>query len=554
MKNLWIILVFITVIAQAQWVNDPTENTIINATPGAHYVPKVAVTPEGNYFFSWYGGLSNLNMNLAYADHSGVSIWNNDMTVSAHPQNSWVDDYTMLCDLEGNAILIFSDTRNGNKDVVVYKVDSLGNQLWGNDGIVFTLSGSDEFQPNAVVSSENHVYVLYSTNFTNGNSNIIKVHNIDPDGNLVWGPQGKTFSGLGANWVFPLAVANNDGGFSFAFYKETGSFPAITRHISAIRCDSNGDMIWPSVAKITDAGGISPWDDLKIYGNGNGGIYSVWHDDRYSNNSYEVYAQFINPDGLEQWEENGLLLGAEQSGHQLYEIPSGLNQAGDFVVLWNLLNSNQSQGALKYQRISTDGQLLEGNPGATILGMNDRLQNGLRAYQMGDTTFYLYRYFMFGSTYLTTYNMLALDANGEQIWPNIVELTNSSIERTHAQMSDFHTNQAVVCWADDYNGGTRVMAQNIFIDGNLGSSPVRIKEISSFIEKQYFKNYQTLSRSLTLKNLQPGDILRVYNTQGKILFNEEAQSSQILHQTSQGLHIAVIIREGKVLEHFKFII
>lgn len=553
MKNLWITLLLIPVISFSQWVNDPAENTIINDASGAHYVPKIAVTPDGNYFFSWYGGLSNLNMNLAYTDHSGISLWDNDMIASAFPQNSWVDDYTLLSDLEGNAIIIFSDIRNGNKDVVVYKVDSLGNQIWGEDGIVFPVSGSSEYQPHGIVSSENNVFILYSTNFDNGNANITKVHKIEPDGNLTWGDEGKTFSGFGANWSLPQGLSNDDGGFSFAFYKETGSFPSLIRHIYAVRCDSDGEMVWSSISKIVDAGGISAWDDLKIYGNGNGGVYCTWHDDRYFNNSAEVYAQYINPDGEEQWGDNGLLLGTEQSGHQLYEIPSGINQSGEFVVLWNLLNSSQSEGALKYQRISIDGLLLEGNTGATIIGMNDQLQNGVRAYQMGDTTFYLYRYFMFGSSYLTTYNMIALDANGDQVWNNPVELTNSSLERTHAQMSDFHTNQAVVCWSDDFNSGSRIVAQNIFIDGNLGSSPVMVDEIQNDPEKQYFKNYKTLSNRIVLDNIKSGDILKIYTVQGREIYNAKAKNTQVLNNSGKGLHIATLVRNGEVIEFYKFI-
>ena len=553
MKKLWLTLLLFPFLTYAQWVNDPSENTIINDVPGAHYVPKIAVTPEGNYFFSWYGGASNLNMNLAYADHSGISLWDNDMVVSDYAQNSWVDDYTMLSDLEGNAIIIFSDIRNGNKDVVVYKVDSLGNQLWGENGIVFPISGTGEYQPHAIVSSENNIFILYSTNFDNGSSNITKAHKIEPDGNLAWGDEGKTFSGFGASWALPKGIANNDGGFSFAFYKETGTFPSLTREIYAIRCDSDGEMIWPSITKIVDAGGISSWDNIKIYGNGNGGLYCTWHDDRYFNNTSEVYAQYINPEGVEQWNENGLLLGSEQSGHQLYEIPSGLNQSGEFIVFWNLLNSNQSEGALKYQRISSDGLLLEGNTGATIIGMNAQLQNGLRAYQMGDTTFYLYTYFTPGSSYLTTYNMLALDANGEQVWNNPIELTNSNLERNHAQMSDFHSNQTVICWADNFTVGSRIMAQNIFIDGNLGSSPVNTIELQNKTDKQYFKSYHPLSKTIIIENTLPGDILKIYNIQGQEIYMKMAKNHQVINKLNKGLFLAILSRNGKAIESYKFI-
>lgn len=469
MKKLWILFVLISFGAQAQWTDDAGLNTIINDDANAHYVPKVASTPNGEYFFSWYGGAGNLDMNLAFSAHDGAENWADDMKVSTHPQNTWVDDYTLLSDDDGNAIVIFSDTRNGNKDVVVYKVDSEGNQLWGEDGIVFPVSGSDEYQPTGVVTNDNSVIVLFSTNYSVG-TNKIFVHKILEDGTLPWGEDGKEFSGFGSKWALPSAIANADGGFSFGFFKETGSFPALTREIAAIRCDADGEMIWDAAKTITDAGGISAWDDLHLFGTGDGSLYFAWHDDRYNNMTAEVYAQYIDADGIVKWDINGLLLGSENSGHQLAEVISGPNTNGEFVVLWNLLNSNQSMAALKYQRVSSDGLLLEGNAGATIIGMNEQLQNGSQAVQIGDETYYFYRNFFPGSTYLGSLNMLALDAEGEQVWESPTELSNSQNSKSHAFLSDFHSEQAVVTWSDELGDDTRVMAQNIFTDGSIGES------------------------------------------------------------------------------------
>lgn len=469
MKKLWILFVLISFGVQAQWTDDAGLNTIINEDANAHYVPKVASTPNGEYFFSWYGGAGNLDMNLAFSAHDGTENWADDMKVSTHPQNTWVDDYTLLSDKDGNAIVIFSDTRNGNKDVVVYKVDAEGNQLWGEDGIVFPVPGSEEYQPTGVVNIDNSVTVLFSTNYSVGTDKIF-VHKIAEDGTLTWGEDGKSFSGFGSKWALPSAVANADGGFSFGFFKETGNFPALTRHIAAIRCDGDGEMIWDGEKNITEAGGITAWSDLSLFGTGDGSLYFAWADDRYNNMTSEIYAQYIDGDGVAKWETDGLLLGTENSGHQLAEVISGPNTNGEFVVLWNLLNGNQSQAALKYQRVSSDGQLLEGDAGATIIPMNAQLQNGSQAVQIGEETYYFYRNFFPGSTYLGTLNMLALDGDGEQVWDSPTELSNSQNSKSHAFLSAFHSEQAVVTWSDELGDDTRVMAQNIFTDGAIGES------------------------------------------------------------------------------------
>lgn len=554
MKKLIVLFLFISILSHAQWTDNPAVNTVINSTPGAKYVPKVVVTPEGNYFFSWYGGVGNLDMNLAYFDHSGVEIWPlGAFKVSTHPQNSWVDDYDLQCDKDGNAIIIFSDIRDGGKSVVVYKVDSLGNQLWGEDGVFFSLLGSDEYQPKASVAPDNSVYVFYSTNFSNGADNVIKIHRIEEDGTLTWGSSGKTFNDEpGVNWTLPSGQANEDNSLTIGFFRETGNFPATIRWIKSFRCDTDGTYIWPDTI-ITNAGGISAWDDLKMFAPGDGSAYFAWHDDRYSNNTYEVYAQGVDMDGNTLWTPSGELMGLEASGHQLYEIPAGLNQSNEFIVLWNRLNSNQSAGMLVYQRISQDGNLLETNAGQTILPISEQMQNGIDAIQMGDSTFFLYNYFLQGSSFYTSYNMLALDSQGDMLWPNPVEMVNSQLDRSHANLSDFNSNQAVVCWSDNMLGNDRVVAQNIFVDGSLGSSPVQIEEIP-INPNLYIMGYFPSTKSLKLENLEKTDEIMVYNLYGQEVQSGKAVESFSLQPFMRGTYIAVLLREGKPIEDHKFFI
>ena len=555
MKKLWIVFIFIALGLQAQWTDNPAVSTVINATPGSKYVPKIAVTPDGNYFFSWYGGSGNLDMNMAHFDHSGVAIWpmGGSIKVSTHPQNSWVDDYSMTTDMEGNAIVVFSDIRDGSKSVVAYKVDGEGNQLWGDDGVFFSLPSSADYQPQVVVTPENDVYVFHSTGYSNGNDNKIILHKILADGSLPWGTSGKQFGGaFGVNWSFPVGKANDDGGITIGFFKETGNFPALQRELATFRCDADGELLW-GATMVTDAGGISAWDDLMMHGNGTGGAYFLWHDDRYFNNTYEVYSQYVDGEGTAMWYPNGLLMAVEVSGHQIYEIPAGVNNSGEFVAFWNRLNSNQSAGSLVYQRVSPEGDLLETNAGKTILPISDRMQNGLYAEQVGDSTFFLYRYFLEGSSVNTSFNMLALDATGNQLWPGPVEMVNSPIDRSHADLSAFHTNQAVVCWSDNWLGSDRVMAQNIFVDGSLGSSPVAVEEVA-IKNYQYFIGLNDRNKTLSLQNLEIGDELKIFNMQGSEVFSINAENQVVLNRYLKGMYIAVLVRDGKYLEQYKFVL
>ncbi|NOR86625.1 MAG: hypothetical protein GQ527_03355 [Bacteroidales bacterium] len=555
MKNIWLIaFVLLIQVGQAQWVDNPATNTLVHSNAGSHYLSKVATNPDGSYYFSWWGGSGNINMNLNYFSHAGENIWGSAVLVSGHAQNSWVDDYNMTSDHEGNAIIVFSDVREAStKNVVAYKLDSEGNQLWGEDGIFFSLNESGDYNPIVVVNEDNTAFVIYSTAYNKGDFNKIIAHKIEADGTLPWGSDGKSYAGISESWSFPQAVANPDGGFSIGFFKETGTFPALQRKIAMIRCDADGNQMWSSPALVQDLTGISAWDDIFIKGDGNGGAYHVWHDDRYFDNMAESYAQYVNPDGETQWVENGVLLSSEAGFFQFYALPAGVNQSGEFVVLWNKVNSNQSMAALMYQRISADGNLLETNYGKIILPLSDQMQNGINAEQMGDTTFYLYNYFLPSSSYYRSYNMVALDATGQNIWGQEVELCNAEIDRSHPNMSGFYENQAVVTWTDDHGIGNRTMAQNIFTDGALGSSPVNIEDVL-MDQQQYYLSYNPVSHTILFKDIEANDELKVYNIQGQIIYRNQATNTVQLNKSGNGVFVGILYRNGRVIERFKFVL
>jgi len=551
MKKLWIIVLLFALQAQAQWVNDPSANTIINNDEGTHYISKVTVNPDGTYYFSWWGGPTNINMNLTLFDHDGEAIWNEALLVSSFPQNSWIDDYTLASDHEGNAIIVFSDIRNNAKNVVAYKIDAEGNQLWGEDGILLPVAQSDDYNPKLVVNEDNDAYVTFSTSYLNGNSSIIIVHKIHSDGTLEWGTEGKTYSGFGVALALPTIIANDDGGFSIGFYKETGSFPGLTRNLAMLRCDADGNQLW--MTDVTNTGGISPWAKLELKSDNNGGAYFVWDDDRYMDNMAESYAQYINGNGDVLWTENGVLLSQEAGYFQYYAIPAGTNNQGDFIVFWNKVDNSQNHAALMYQRINPQGELLETNYGKTIIAINNQLQNGVSANQMGDTTYFMYNFLLPGSAYLNSYNVIAIDNQGNNVWGQAIELANNSNDKQHPNMSVFNQNQAVVCWSDNTDLGYRTMAQNFYIDGALGHSTVGINDNIINEKITRFVNYNSLNSNLYLKEIQSDDMVIIYDLQGRIVYWAWAKNHMKLELKNKAMYIGVIKRKGIVINQFKLI-
>ena len=562
MKNIWLLLLLVSTLAQAQWVNDPAINTTVFDGDGYKYVPKIAEANNGNYFISWFGTSTynsddNINMNITLFDHNGNELWNDGhIILSDHPQNSWVDDYSLTTDKDGNAILVFSDTRNEDyqKDVFVYKINQEGENLWGEDGIELTIPESGEFNPQVAVSNDNSVFVAIYTEYDNGDLNKIVIHKIDDDGNLVWGTAGMSYSSTNSSWAYPRIVANNDGGFTLGFFEETGSFPAINRNIKALRCDDDGNSLWTSVATITDAGGVNSWDKIQMYSLKDGGAYFAWKDDRNNDNNTEVYCQYVNPDGEIAWTENGVLLGLPYDGLQLYESIAGLNSNNELTIVWNATNSNQSQAELRFQRISQAGELLDGDNGKTVIAMNAQQQPTFKSIQNGDTTYVFYNSFINGSTYVTGYYLMALNTSGEQIWTSPVEIGMSDKSKPHNDVAIFNPNQAVVCWSEEVNDIYSIVAQNVFLDGSMGSNETKIETVNAINENLHFLTFKSRTNELILKDIEDNEILTVHNIQGKMIYQKQAEISQFIGEQAPGMYIGTIKSKNGNSEQFKFVI
>lgn len=553
MKYFTIALLFSLNFAHGQWVNDPQTNTIIDDAAASHLLPKVSENPDGSYYFSWFGGNGNLDMNLALFDQNGASLWASSMVVSAFPQNTWVDDYNLISDLEGNAIVVFSDVRNGSaKDVAAHKIDAQGNAVWGDNGLSFVFPEADNYSPKATVLSDNNVVITYGMIFGNGNTTQIKAHKIAPNGDLSWGDSGKDFMEANVGWANPAAVSNSDGGFSIGFYKETGSFPGLTRKIALIRCDSAGNALWENEAMVTSAGGISAWDELTLKGDDDGGAYFIWSDDRNNDFSSECYVQYINPEGVAQWTENGAMVSTDTGLNQLYPMLAGTNTNQELLVLWNNLNSSQSAGALVIQKIGVDGTRLFSDTGHEIIPMSDQLQNGISAIQKGDSTYYLYRYFFPGSSFYTTFNALLLNSEGESVWEQPIELNNVQVEKTHALASHFLANQWAVTWSESNNGSSRIMAQNMFRDGSMGPDITGVQNISSKMAS-IFRNYDVQNQQLIFNAIEPGDQLSLYAINGQMIASYVLTSDKLTVSPPKGLILGTLQRRSKRIDVFKFV-
>ena len=477
LKHMIVLLTVLPVSLSAlgQWSDDPAQNTVISDAPGAKYVPKICAAPDGNFFISWYGGSGNLNMNLQLLDFNGYALWQeNGMAVSTHPQNSWVTDYSLAVDTTGNAIVAFTDVRNGHSATVVYKVSQNGEMLLGEDGFMPVPSGNEDLVATVTVLKDNAALVAWMRNSDTGMR--VQLQKIADDGSLPWGEDGIMVSDATADIQNPVPVPLSDGGFILVYYLQTGNFPAAIRKIHAMRYNADGQTVWAQPVEVCGNTGISPWATLQVISDLDDGVVVAWYDDPQSNNLSNVAVQHVLSDGSLDFPVNGLVVGKDDGNiNNFIATPALINEYGDIYVYWTFTNSNQSLFGLRGQKIAPGGNMLWGYAGKEIIPLNNVFGDVQVPVIHNDTSYLVYENYVEGDIQYQHLMVKVLDSAGAGVFDGDIEFSVINSAKVHPDGSEIFNNQFAVVWEDGNNGGT-IRAQNLIV-GDTTSNPVSVIDI-----------------------------------------------------------------------------
>ena len=452
-----------------QWTSDTINNTSISQLPNGT-VSKVAPTENNNYYVSYYGSLENgYNMNLQLLDFEGNKLWApNGITISDNAQDSWIADYDMISDHDNNAIIAFADIRNGDPDIFIYKTNQLGLPQWGVDGISLSTSSLDEYAPRICVLADNAVIASWAAGDT------MKVQKILPDGTLAWGIQGKPIGETGKSYGYPTPIADSDGGFLLAYFKQTGSFPSTIRRIFVNRFDGNGEPVWTSDVEACGSTGITAWDEINAVSDGNDGVLVYWKDDRDGDLNADVAVQKIDKMGVPAFIPNGVELSSD--GFQCFYPVAKTLSNGSVIAFFTKTDASQNNRGMFIQKISPFGEKLLGANAKQLIALSTSFNYTIDVQMVNDQLFCLYSVFPQGTANNEKMYIYAVDGDGDDVWPEPLIISIGTYGKSHPYLSLENQNQMIVSWENGDNGS--VMAQNFSVYGGTGIIPVAIEDIT----------------------------------------------------------------------------
>ncbi len=456
----------------AQWTDDPMINTVVNDMSGEQAVPHIAYDASGNFYVGFYSNdAGNYDIRLQYYTFDGVAQWAaNGILISSHTQNSWITDWDLKTDNSGNCVMAFNDVRDGNANVYAYAVSPTGTFLWGADGIQLTSDSQDEFVPSITVTSSNNAIVAWSRP-TAAEAEIV-MQKITPSGTLSWGSSGIVYQSGTQSYTGARVLGVDGDNYLMGFYKETGSFPALTRHIYVQKFDGAGSALWSSDVLASNANGISAFTNFNIASDGANGMILAWTDDRNGDNNIDAAVQRVLSDGSITWPSNGAVVSTSTSNsHQNPQI-LGVNNNNEVLVTWSKKNGNQSQTAIAGQKFSATGSPLWTDGGIEFIAMSSDISGTIGGCVFDGTyAMIAYEEYESGSSANTNIKALAVDDAGTLIWtPNSTLMAGRATEKVHIVNSTLYNEQLIVVWEE--GSSSDIYMQNIYTDGSLGDPPI----------------------------------------------------------------------------------
>lgn len=314
---------------------------------------------------------------------------------------------------DGEVIFAWSDTRTGDRDVYMQKIDTLGNELWGDTGIRATVALGRQEDP-VLVSDGNGGAFLAWIDYRDDEYGDVYAQHIDSEGNLSWDPAGvpiavNTGSQQSANmargaagvayliWldgslsesgdIFgtvlqlsgPLAAGGTDGlplvtaaNSQFSTSIETSGDDAVVvwvdqrisedPNIYGQRLDVNFTGLWGvDGIPVCDVTGDQSYP--KVAPADGDRVAVSWVDTREDNQG-DIYAQVLDVDGAAQWTAGGVSVGTGSAKQEYSRVKS--NGVDRIYVVWEDYRNDAVDQDLYMQAFDMNGNALWTDNGNTV--------------------------------------------------------------------------------------------------------------------------------------------------------------------------------------------
>jgi len=468
-----VVAVTLTATAWAQWSSDPNQNLALSDIQGADQVQaKVVPLANNGFFVSWFNNNPNdpppngYDTYLQRLDANGFEQFMHDGIQIAKLTNSSTEDYGLDVDTQGNALLAFLDTREGDEQqVTVTKVSPSGDQLWGPNGIQLTTGAPSAHQPKVAGTSDGGVVVAYTA--YGPTYSFIVLQKFDANGKPQWASSTLQNNGIilsenKADYMVCDLHASDNGSVIVSFSRDTGF--RSNRYLYANKISASGQLLWGAKhVHVWDGGSLQLGNYPSFLTDGNGGAVFSWYS---SSPSLQVYVQRVNSAGTEVFPHNGVVASTNASQIRVSPSASYRQSTQEIFVSYEEEDSLQSVSGVYAQKFDSTGTRQWGDTGLVIVPLqgNDA-EIFEQTVQIGDGAFVFWVDQQV--TEVGTIQGVKLDNAGNT---TCAQFPVSSVlaEKSRPWTAQAANTNTVVAFQDFRNGNSDIYIQNVNPDCTLG--------------------------------------------------------------------------------------
>jgi hypothetical protein len=449
--------------AHAQWSSNPFANRLIADRPNDQVQPKVAITPDGGCYISWFDNATGgYDVYLQRLDPCGREVWPHNGILLADRAVSSTIDYDLTTDDLGNALITWTDDFNisgATQQVVAQKVSLTGQKLWGPSGITATSDSNFKGNPKIAALADTTVIVAWTAN------SVALANRYDASGTLL--ASNLTLAVEASRYIALSDLkASGDGFVALWVRGSTANAITSTKALYSQKFSASGSPLWNggSPVIIFNTTSIQNGYFPTCIPDDNGGAIYGWYEIGGSRNAY---IQHVLSDGSLKFPSPvasaitatsririsaGLAYDPVSSSYYLASTESGSPTQGNYSVIVN--------------RIDTDGNRLWTDAGTLILPTGTGNQSSFVqcVARPGDGCIV----FGIDSRTSTTGVIFAagVHADGTVQWSNLPGSTVSGKGRLTGAAAE--QGGAFLAWHDGATGSTDVRAQNVSSRGRFG--------------------------------------------------------------------------------------
>ena len=455
--SLLILTMMAFIATQAQWVNDPTNNTFFANTSTDAGEIYLATSPNGDVYAQWSQfGTNSWSPTIQRLNAEGVPQWDaNGIHPSYHQMASWSQGFAMAATSD-NAVVTCFATEAGH--TIAIKINADGTYAWGEQGLTL-FGGAGESRTELLAGDDGGVWAL-GTSVDNGNLYLCYI-----EANGTMNPTITISDDSGKLCMFGLLVPTNDGVF-VVYEKEQWAYTYFyEKDIRVVGYRKDGTQFSDDVQLMSPVTIPGSYTHYVVPDGLGGGYVYIWHAGGQGG-SFNTYVFHFNQNGASTFTDlHGIPVHSEDPANYYIDAYATVDPVShDLIIVYVQTDEQFQQDSRVYaNRFNTIGDRLW-NEGVLFVEENGNDHSNLLidAFEYGGGYTFFYNE---GDGYNSTVKAIGIDDNGNQIWNTV--MSSNSYPRTMCRNSTGpRAGQNIVAWVNNSTGG--MYGQNIGWDGTMG--------------------------------------------------------------------------------------